>query len=98
MTPNVDTIYSQVWYDLSEEPMVYELPELEGTIAAHKSGLSGRNEAGVMIADNDIAIVQLPDGRYYSLAVFVSDSREDDETNVGIITDISKVVYDYLTK
>ena len=29
MTPNVDTIYSQVWYDLSEEPMVYELPETD---------------------------------------------------------------------
>lgn len=69
-----------------------------GTVAAHKSGLSFRNEEGVRAADNDIAIVQLPDGRYYSLAVFVSDSREDDATNVGIITKISKVVYDYLSK
>ena len=24
VTPNVDTIYSQVWYDLSSEPMIYE--------------------------------------------------------------------------
>ena len=29
MTPNVDTIYSQVRYDLSEEPMVYELPKTD---------------------------------------------------------------------
>ena len=29
VTPNVDTIYSQVWYDLSEEPMAYELPETD---------------------------------------------------------------------
>lgn len=29
VTPNVDTIYSQVWYDLSEEPMVYVLPETD---------------------------------------------------------------------
>ena len=29
VTPNVDTIYSQVWYDLSEEPMVYELSETD---------------------------------------------------------------------
>lgn len=29
VTPNMDTIYSQVWYDLSEEPMVYELPETD---------------------------------------------------------------------
>lgn len=29
VTPNVDTIYSQVWYDLSSEPMIYELPETD---------------------------------------------------------------------
>ncbi len=27
VSPNVDTVYSQVWYDLSEEPIVYVLPE-----------------------------------------------------------------------
>ena len=29
VTPNVDTLYSQVWYDLSEEPVVYVLPETD---------------------------------------------------------------------
>lgn len=29
VSPNVDTVYSQVWYDLSEEPMVYVLPETD---------------------------------------------------------------------
>ena len=29
VTPNVDTIFSQVWYDLREEPMIYELPETD---------------------------------------------------------------------
>ncbi len=27
VSPNVDTIYTQVWYDLSEEPIIYVLPE-----------------------------------------------------------------------
>lgn len=27
VSPNVDTIYTQVWYDLSAEPMVYVLPD-----------------------------------------------------------------------
>ena len=27
VSPNVDTVYSQAWYDLSDEPMVYVLPE-----------------------------------------------------------------------
>lgn len=29
VSPNVDTVYSQVWYDLSEEPMIYVLPETD---------------------------------------------------------------------
>ncbi len=29
VSPNVDTVYSQVWYDLSEEPIIYVLPETE---------------------------------------------------------------------
>ena len=29
VSPNVDTIYSQVWYDLGEEPIVYVLPEAD---------------------------------------------------------------------
>lgn len=29
VTPNVDTVYSQVWYDLSEEPTIYVLPETD---------------------------------------------------------------------
>ncbi|MBQ0071826.1 MAG: DUF1254 domain-containing protein, partial [Spirochaetales bacterium] len=29
VSPNVDTIYSQVWYDLSEEPIIYVLPETD---------------------------------------------------------------------
>lgn len=29
VSPNVDTVYSQAWYDLSGEPMVYVLPETD---------------------------------------------------------------------
>lgn len=29
VSPNVDTIYSQVWYDLSEEPIIHVLPETD---------------------------------------------------------------------
>lgn len=70
----------------------------EGTIVAHKTGSSFRNDEGIKAAENDIAVVQLPDGRYYSLAIFVSDSKESDETNCRIIAEISKTIYDHLTK
>ena len=29
MTPNVDTVYSQAWLDISAEPMIYVLPETD---------------------------------------------------------------------
>lgn len=29
VSPNVDTVYSQVWYDLSKEPIIYVLPETD---------------------------------------------------------------------
>ena len=51
-----------------------------------------------MVADNDIGIVRLPDGRSYSIAVFVKDSREDDRTNAAVIARISRLVYDYATR
>lgn len=70
----------------------------DNVLVAHKTGSSYRNAAGLNAAENDIAIIQLPDGRYYSLVVFVADSMESFDDNCKIIADISKVVYSYLTK
>lgn len=61
---------------------------------AHKTGSAFRDAQGVMVADNDIGIVRLPDGRSYSIAVFVMDSREDDRTDAAVIARISRLVYD----
>ena len=41
---------------------------------------------------------RLPDGRSYSIAVFVMDSREDDRTNAAVIARISRLVYDYAAR
>lgn len=68
----------------------------EETFVAHKTGSSFRNAEGLKAAENDIAIIQLPDGRYYSLVVFVADSMESNDVNCGIIAQISKAVYDSL--
>jgi beta-lactamase class A len=67
----------------------------EGTVVAHKTGTSDTNEEGITAAINDIGIVVLPDGRRYSIAVFVSNSKESLEVNESIIANVSKVVYDY---
>lgn len=65
------------------------------TVVGHKTGSSDRNAEGLKIADNDMGFVLLPDGRYYTIAVFVMDSMEDDKTNAAVIARISRVVYDY---
>lgn len=88
-----------LWQTMVETPTgINKIKALlpEGTVIAHKTGSSFRNSDGLNAAENDIAIIQLPDGRQYSLVVFVADSMEDSDTNCKIIADISKAVYDYL--
>lgn len=64
-------------------------------IVAHKTGMSSRNDIGLKVADNDIGIVFLPNGKSFSIAVLIMNSKEDDKTNAQIIAEISKLVYDY---
>lgn len=66
------------------------------TIVAHKTGWSGKNkETGITAAVNNIGIVFLPNGAYYTISVFITESEEDFKTNEKIISDISKVTWDY---
>ncbi|MDE6452366.1 MAG: class A beta-lactamase-related serine hydrolase, partial [Odoribacter sp.] len=66
-----------------------------GTPVGHKTGSSDRNTNGLKAADNDMGFVVLPDGRHFTIAVFVMDSMEDDKTNASIIAQIAKAAYDY---
>lgn len=66
------------------------------TIVGHKTGSSDRNSSGMKIGDNDMGFVWLPNGKHYTIAVFVMNSMEDDTTNAAIIAEISKVVYNHL--
>ncbi len=59
---------------------------------AHKTGSSSRLQDGKKIADNDVAIINKGNKKYY-LAVMVSDSYETDETNAEIIAKISQQIY-----
>mgnify|MGYP006205074233 FL=1 len=70
----------------------------EGTIVAHKTGSSGTNkETGITAAVNNIGIVFLPNGEYFIISVFVSESKESSDTNEKIIADIAKATYDFYT-
>lgn len=67
----------------------------EGAIVGHKTGTSGTNEEGITAAINDAGIIILPTGESVAISVFVSNSRESQEVNEGMIADISKLVWDW---
>jgi beta-lactamase class A len=70
-----------------------QLPE--STIVAHKTGTSGTNEKGISAAVNDIGIVTLANGKHFLISIFVSNSYENEEINEKIISDISKLTWNY---
>ncbi|SIQ51280.1 beta-lactamase class A [Chryseobacterium sp. RU37D] len=76
--------------------IVEQLPK--NTLVARKTGASGKNKDGLTGAENEIAIITLPNGKHYAIAVFVSDSMESDAVNCKVISDISKTVWDYFIK
>jgi beta-lactamase class A len=76
--------------------LIEQLPK--NTPVARKTGASGKNDAGLTGAENEIAIITLPNGKHYAIAVFVSNSTETDAANCKMISDISKTVWDYFNK
>ncbi|KQS92899.1 CGA/CIA family class A beta-lactamase [Chryseobacterium sp. Leaf394] len=76
--------------------LIEQLPK--NTPVARKTGASGKNNDGLTGAENEIAVVTLPNGRHYAIAVFVSNSTESSDVNCKMISDISKVVWDYFNK
>jgi beta-lactamase class A len=93
--------YAYLWKVMTEtetgkDRIKGQLPK--GTIVAHKTGTSDTNEQGITSAINDIGIVQLPKGKPFAISVFVSNSKENKETNEKIISDISKLTWDYYIK
>lgn len=71
--------------------------QLPPKTVAHKTGSSGKYE-GLTIAENDSGIVTLPNGKHYSIVVFVNNSTEPEAVNCKMISDISKTVWDYFNK
>jgi len=68
-----------------------ELPA--GTIVMHKTGSSGTRD-GVTFATNDVGLITLPDGRRLAIAIFVTDSKADDDARDAVIARIAEAVYD----
>lgn len=68
-----------------------------GVVLGHKTGSSDRTADGRRIADNDAGYVLLPDGRRYCIAVFVTESEENDAANAAIAASVSRAAYEYFS-
>lgn len=71
------------------------LAGLNATIG-HKTGTGCRIEGGGITAVNDAGYVVLPDGRHYSIAVFINNSPYPIAETESIIGDISSMVLDHV--
>lgn len=69
----------------------------EGTELAHRTGISGTNDANLRVAMNDIGIVKLPNGKHFIIAVYLKEITESQEDTEKIIADITKVTWEYFT-
>jgi beta-lactamase class A len=67
------------------------------TSAAHKTGTSGTRD-GITAATNDIGIIDLPNGKHFAIAVFVSDSPADEKTREAVIARIAKAAWNRWAK
>ncbi len=65
-------------------------------VFGHKTGTGDRNSQGRIIAVNDCGYVNFPDGRRYSVAVFIADSAYDMDETSAIIADISKKIITFV--
>jgi len=74
-----------------------QLPK--GTLIAHKTGFSGAHKStGIYAAVNDIGIIFLPNGKYFCISVFITDSKENLESNEKIIADIASAAWLYFSR
>lgn len=70
----------------------------DSVVVGHKTGTSGSNEKGMSAGTNDVGIIYLPNGQQIAIAVFVSDSYENYETNEYIIAQIASATYHFYYK
>lgn len=69
----------------------------DNSVIGHKTGTGFTTSDGRISALNDCGYVRLPNGKRYSISVFVADSGYDMTEAAKIIADISSIVFNYMT-
>ncbi len=88
-----DVLWEMMVNSIKNNRIKGELPE--GTTVGHKTGTSGTNAQKVMAAVNDMGIVELPGGKHFSIAVFISETKLGDSLSSNLIAAITKAVWDH---
>lgn len=70
----------------------------ENTELAHRTGMSGTNDANLRAAMNDIGIVKLPNGKHLIISIFLKNITEEKEVTEKLIADLTKTTWDYFIK
>ena len=91
-------IFQQSFFALSTEctRLIADLLPAKAVIG-HKTGTGFTTPLGGITALNDCGYVNLPDGRHYSIAVFIADSPYSTQATAKIIADISSIVLSVLS-
>lgn len=92
VTPNVDTVYTQAWLDLSEEPLVFVMPQTDryyqtqvldawtNTVAILESGSYLIAETGYSgPVPEGMALVQVPTDMAWTISRILIDDQNDME-------------------
>lgn len=66
-------------------------------VIGHKTGTGFTLPDGRLMAVNDVGYVRLPDGRNYSIAVFIENSGYDMAHTEALIAEISEIVWTSIT-
>ncbi len=62
---------------------------------AYKTGFSGKNKDGLTAANNCVGIIETASNEKLYFAIFITNSKESDEYNYMLISEILKLVYNY---
>jgi beta-lactamase class A len=101
-----DKLLADSSHQLLWKTMVESLPGADrikgqlppGTVVAHKTGSSGADSTGTIIALNDVGIVTLPNGKHLAIAVLVGNSKASADETAKIIATVSKMVWEEFTR
>ncbi len=66
-------------------------------VIGHKTGTGDRNERGERIGFNDAGFVRMPDGEWYTIAVFIRDSAQEEADDARTIAEISEAVFRHIS-